>query len=100
MGMRKVSWVLLLTIVIMVTSGCVSQQDFDDLKARNRIQQDRIADLESQLSTSEVMLEQLQNNLESLQAQNDASSGSNAEEIAALEKARGLRRQKEGSKNG
>ncbi len=87
MGMRKISWVLLLTIVIMVTSGCVSQQDFDDLKARNRIQQDRIADLESQLSTSEVMLEQMQNRLESLQAQNDASTGSNAEEIAALEKA-------------
>lgn len=84
--MRKVTGMVFLAVIMSTVCGCVSQQEFDDLGARNRIQQDRIADLESQVSTSEVMLDQMQKKLEILQAQAAAGTGSKDEEIIALEK--------------
>jgi len=85
MRIEKFSMVAVLCVTAMVVSGCVSQEQFDDVKAQNRIQQQRISDLESELSASLVGLEQLQKQLETLQGQSNADVGSKDEEIAALE---------------
>ncbi len=79
-------WIILVLAMVMVTSGCVSQQQYDDAKAQNRIQQQRITDLESELGASQLQLERLNKQMETLQGRNSAEVSGKGAEIAALEK--------------
>ena len=49
--------VVLLTAALIL-SGCISQEKYDDLKLRNRSQQQRIDELESQLNVTKLKLAQ------------------------------------------
>jgi len=77
--------IVLVLVMAMVTTGCVSQQQYDELKAQNRIQQQRVTDLESEVGASEMRLEQLQKQMETTQGQSSADIGAKSAEIAALE---------------
>lgn len=79
--------ICLVSIMILITSGCISQEQYDDLKAQNRIQQTRIGDLETELSNLVLERDQLQKDLYTLQNQSDVNIGSRDGEIAALEDA-------------
>ena len=82
----KFLWIVLVLAMAMVTSSCVSQQQHNELRAQNRIQQQRITDLESEVGASELRLEQLQKQMETTQGQSSADIGAKSAEIAALEK--------------
>jgi len=72
--------------VAIVTSGCVAQQQYDEVKAQNRIQQQRITDLEGELGSCQLQLAQSGKQMETLQGRNSADLGAKDAEIAALEK--------------
>lgn len=71
---------------MLVVTGCASQQQYDDLKAQNRLQQQRIVELESNVNASELILSQLRKQLQTLQGRSDIDVGSKNAEITALEK--------------
>ncbi len=71
---------------VMMVSGCISEEQYNDIKAQNRIQQGRISDLESELNSANLMLAQLQKQLDALKSSSGAGIGAKDAEIAALEK--------------
>ncbi len=77
----------LLSAVILVSAGCISQEQYEDMAAQNRIQQNRIDTLESQLSVAEASKARLEKQLETLRSQGGVTSAATAEEIAALDAA-------------
>ncbi|RKY07898.1 MAG: hypothetical protein DRP65_09860 [Planctomycetota bacterium] len=77
---------VLVIAVAIVTGGCVAQQKFDEVRAQNRIQQQRITDLEGQLASCRLQLDQSVKQLETLQSRNSTDIGAKDAEIAALEK--------------
>jgi len=70
----------------IVTGGCVAQQKFDEVKAQNRIQQQRITDLEADLGSCRLQLAQSGKQMETMHGRNTAELGAKDDEIAALEK--------------
>ena len=71
MRIKRVSGVLgivVLAVTVMV-SGCLSQQQFDDMKSQNRIQQQRITGLESELDAANVKIDQTSKLIETYQNQ-------------------------------
>ena len=82
---RFLGIVLVLAVAIGI-SGCISQQQYDDAKAQNRIQQQRITDLEGELGACELQLAQSAKQIETLQGRNSAELGGKDAEIEALEK--------------
>jgi chemotaxis protein MotB len=82
---RDLSVVVALAGMVML-SGCITEEQYNDIKAQNRIQQGRISDLESELNSANLMLAQLQKKLDALQSQSGTSMGAKDAEIAALEK--------------
>ena len=76
-----------LVALLVAAGGCISEEQFNDLKAANRVQQQRIASLEGELNAANVMLSQLQKKLETCEEQNKLIPGAKDAEIAALEKA-------------
>lgn len=83
----KTSTLLLtaMAAILLGVSGCVSQAQLDDLKAQNRIQQDRISQLESQLSDCNLSLDQKIKELEALTGKSGADLQAKNAYIAALE---------------
>ena len=77
---------VLVLAVAIVTGGCVAQQKFNEVKAQNRIQQQRITDLEGDLGSCELKSAQLGKQMETVQGRNIAEIGAKDDEIAALEK--------------
>ena len=72
--------------VAIVTGGCVAQQQYDEVKAQNRIQQQRVTDLEGELGSCQLQLAQSGKQMETLQGRNSAELGAKDAEITALEK--------------
>ena len=87
MRIKRVSGVLCIVVlaVTVMVSGCLSQQQFDDIKSQNRIQQERIAGLEGELDAANVKIDQTSKLIETYQNQSSASMGAKTEEIIALE---------------
>ncbi len=79
--------VLVASVLVMLTAaGCgVSQQKYDELMAQNRLQQDRISDLESQATQCSMNLEQVQRNLDQCRSRGSAEAGATDARIAALQ---------------
>ena len=71
--------------MILLTVGCQCSQPLEDCKAQNRIQQQRIADLEGELSLCNADLQQKMQTLESLSGQSGADMQAKNAMIAALE---------------
>ena len=76
--------VILLTAVI-VLSGCVKQEKYDDLKLRNRSQQQRIDELESQFNVTKLKLAQTEKQLTETQESCTADADASSKKIEALQ---------------
>jgi len=84
---KKLSIVIIvLFVAVFIVGGCVDQMQYDDLKAQNRIQQDRLTTLEADLNAAQIQLQQVYSQLETAQFQSSASIGAKGSEIEALEK--------------
>ena len=81
---RILAWVTM-AAAVLGTTGCISQAKYDDLKAQNRIQQERIGQLESQLSECNQTLDQKNKELQSLLGKSGADLQAKSAYIAALE---------------
>ena len=66
-------------------SGCVSEQDFKDLKLQNAAQERRIKDLESQLQTATLELDKVKRELEATGGRSSIEMNTLQQKIAALE---------------
>lgn len=84
MSMRKTLLGILCCAVIVLTTGCQNQQ-LNDLKAQNRIQQGRIAELEGNLAECNGNLQQKLQELENLSGKVGADADAKDAMIAALE---------------
>jgi chemotaxis protein MotB len=74
-----------LVSLIVIISGCVDQQMHDDLKTQNRIQQERITGLESDVAASEMSIAQMKKQLDAATGKSSANYGAKSAEINALE---------------
>jgi chemotaxis protein MotB len=84
---KKLSIVIIILFVsVFIVGGCVNQMQYDDLKAQNRIQQDRLATLEADLNAAQIRLQQVYGQLETTQFESSANIGAKGSEIEALEK--------------
>ncbi|MDD5327047.1 MAG: OmpA family protein [Phycisphaerae bacterium] len=79
----KLSVVLISCAFIVLTSGC--NAELKDCKIQNATQQKRIAELESEVQTARVKLDQLQRQLESAEGRGGVEIGTLQQKIAALE---------------
>lgn len=83
--MSRLKWILIVAVLGLVFGGCASQEKLDDMKAQNRIQQQRISDLEAELRSCRIGLDQLEKQKETLYGKADANVAAREAEIAALE---------------
>jgi chemotaxis protein MotB len=81
---KSLTWILCCAVIILL-SGCISQQAFDDLKAQNRIQQQRIEDLENDLGLCNGQLQDKTQQLQSITGKAGADMQAKDAMIAALE---------------
>ena len=86
MRIERLLAVIMVFAMVAVLCGCVPQEKFDDIKAQNRIQQERLTSLESQLNASELQLRQYKKQNETLRSQAGANFSSKDADIVALEK--------------
>ncbi|MFZ0035651.1 MAG: OmpA family protein [Sedimentisphaerales bacterium] len=88
----KLSALFLLCSFVAI-NGCVSEQQYKDLKVQNDTQQKRIAELESELQTAKVSLEQLKRQLESAEGRGGIEVSALQQKIAALEEDLGKKKE-------
>lgn len=81
----KLSVLLLVCAGLIVTNGCVSAQQYKECKIQNSTQQQRIDELESQLQTTKLELEQLQRALQATTNRGSIETDAMKQKIAALE---------------
>jgi len=74
-----------LVTIALILSGCISQEKYDDLKLRNRSQQQRIDELESQLNVTKLKLAQTEKQLAEAQETGDADIDALNKKIEALQ---------------
>ncbi|MFA5239114.1 MAG: OmpA family protein [Phycisphaerae bacterium] len=79
----KLSVALISCAFIVLTSGC--NAELKDCKIQNATQQKRIAELESEIQTARVKLDQLQRQLESAEGRGGVEVSTLQQKIAALE---------------
>jgi chemotaxis protein MotB len=70
---------------LVITSGCVSEQQHKDLKLQNAAQEKRIKELESQLQTATLELDKLKRELEATGGRSGIEMSTLQQKIAALE---------------
>jgi len=87
MQAAKVSIISLFAASVVLFSGCVAARDYEDLKVRNRTQQQHITDLEGQLAVAKLTVEQSKNQLATLEDRIAAERDSLKAEVAAFEEA-------------
>jgi chemotaxis protein MotB len=71
--------------LFLITTGCVSEQQYKDLKLQNDAQQRRIKELESQLQTATLELDQAKRQLEALGGRSGIEMSTLQQKVAALE---------------
>ncbi|NLK42609.1 MAG: OmpA family protein [Planctomycetes bacterium] len=70
---RFYGWILSLAIITLVAGGCgVSQQQYEDLQTQNRIQQNRLNELETALAQCNQSIQEKQRQIEALQGKTGA----------------------------
>ena len=89
----KLSVFFLLCAFVVLINGCVSEQQYKDLKVQNDTQQKRIAELESEVQTTKVRLEQLKRKLETAESRGSIEVNALQQKIAALEEDLGKKRE-------
>ncbi len=88
MKFTKIISIVTVSLLVIGLTGCgVSQQSYDSLKLKNTTQEQRIAELESEVSSLRMQHDQLLDELEQARNIGDVDVKSMQEEITALEKA-------------
>lgn len=85
MRIAKLSAVAFLGLCLILTNGCVSEQDYNDLKFQNNTQRRRIAELESQLQAATLELDQLKRKVDSSAGRSSIETSTMQQKIASLE---------------
>jgi len=91
MRTAKLSVLFLLCICLVLLNGC--GPELKDLRIQNDIQQNRIDELESELQTTKVGLEQLKRKLETAESRSSIEVNALQQKIAALEEDLGKKRE-------
>jgi chemotaxis protein MotB len=78
-------FVFILLICLLVISGCVAEQDYNDLKVQNNTQRKRIAELESEMKATQLKLEKAQRQLDAINSRGGIEADALQQQIAALE---------------
>jgi len=76
---------IVLLIIALTLCGCVKQEKYDDLKLRNRSQQQRIDELEGQLNVTKLKLAQTEKQLAEAQEAGGADVNALNKKIEALQ---------------
>lgn len=85
MRLATVSVISFVCAAMIITSGCVSEQQFKDLKMQNASQERRIKELESQLQTATLELDQAKRQVEALGSKSGIEMSALQQKVAALE---------------
>jgi chemotaxis protein MotB len=85
MRLATVSVISFVCAAMIITSGCVSEQQFKDLKLQNTSQERRIKELESQLQTATLELDQAKRQVEALNDKGSIEMNALQQKVAALE---------------
>ena len=85
MRLATVSVISFVCAAMIITSGCVSEQQFKDLKLQNASQERRIKELESQLQTATLELDQAKRQVEALSGKGGIEMNALQQKVAALE---------------
>ncbi len=83
---KTAGWILMCGALALAVGGCCgSQQKYEDLQAQNRIQQDRIGELEAALASCNLSIQQKQQQLDALSGTAGADLQARNALVAALE---------------
>ena len=85
MRLATVSVISFICAAMIITSGCVSDQQFKDLKMQNASQERRIKELESQLQAATLELDQAKRQVETLSGKGSIEMQALQQKVAALE---------------
>jgi len=85
MQIAKLSAIVFFVGCLILTNGCVSEQDLNDVKFQNDTQRRRIAELESQLQATTLELDQLKRQVDSASGLSSIEISTMQQKIAALE---------------
>jgi chemotaxis protein MotB len=85
MRLATVSVISFVCAALIITSGCVSEQQFKDLKLQNASQERRIKELESQLQTATLALDQAKRQVETLSGKGSIEMQALQQKVAAME---------------
>ena len=85
MRLATVTVISFVCAAMIITSGCVSDQQFKDLKMQNASQERRIKELESQLQTATLELDQAKRQVEALSGKGGIEMNALQQKVAALE---------------
>ena len=82
----KSMWMfIVVSTTFLVLSGCIPQEKYDDLKLRNRSQQQRIDELESQFNVAKLKLTQTEKQLAEAQEASAADDNALNKKVEALQ---------------
>jgi chemotaxis protein MotB len=85
MRLAKITVTSIVCALFLFTAGCVSENQYKDLKIQNDAQQRRIKELESQLQTATLELDQAKRQLEATGGRSGIEMNTLQQKVAALE---------------
>jgi len=85
MSTLKFSLASFLCICLIVISGCVSEQQYKELRVQNNTQRKRISEIESELKATKLKLDRLQRKLDSAEKLSGVETDALQQKIAALQ---------------
>ena len=85
MRLVTVSVISIVCAAMIFNSGCVSEQQYKDLKLQNAAQERRIKELEAQLQAANLELDQTKRQIESLGGKGNVEMQALQQKVAALE---------------
>ena len=87
MKFARLSLIIAVSCLFLVFTGCISQEEYEDMRAQNRIQRTTIDSLEGQMDALQTSKAQLEQQLATLRSRLGVSESSQSEEVKALEDA-------------
>jgi len=76
---------LFLVLCLLIISGCVSEDEYNNLKVQNNTQRKRIAELESEMKATQLKLDKAQRQLDAIHSRGGIEAEALKQQIAALE---------------
>jgi chemotaxis protein MotB len=85
MRLGTISVISSICVLLAITSGCVSEQSYKDLKFQNAAQEKRIKELESQMQTMTLELDKAKRELSAMGGKSGIEMSALQQKVAALE---------------